>query len=72
MIVFKAWSDAVGPAMAKRAVPVRFRGGELTVEVESAVHLQELKNFTAEEHRREANAKLGRETIRRLAFKLKS
>jgi len=72
MMVFRAWTEAVGPGLARRAVPVRFRGGELTVEVGSAVHLQELKNFTAEGFRREANARLGRETIRRLAFKLKS
>jgi predicted nucleic acid-binding Zn ribbon protein len=71
MLVFGAWSEAVGPDLARRAVPVRFRNGELTVEVESAVHLQELKNFTAEQYRREANAKLGREIIRELAFKLR-
>ncbi|MEW6074153.1 MAG: DUF721 domain-containing protein [Planctomycetota bacterium] len=69
--VFAAWTEVVGPVLAARAVPVRFRDGELVVEVESAVHLQELKNFTGERFRQRANAELGTETIRKLAFKLK-
>ena len=72
MLVFQAWKDAAGEELAKRAIPVRYRNGELTLEVESAVHLQELKNFTGEGYRRGANARLGNEAIRKLAFKLRS
>jgi len=72
MRVFQAWKDAVGDELAQRVVPVRYRDGELTVEVESTVHLQELKSFTGEGYRREANARLGNEAIRKLAFKLRS
>ena len=70
--VFDAWTQAVGPELERRALPVRFRRGELTVEVNSAVHLQELKNFTGDGYRRKANERLGNETIRRLVFKLRS
>lgn len=67
--VFGAWNEAVGPEMARRAVPVRFRRGELLIEVDSAPRLQELKNFTGETYRREVNARLGAELVRKLAFK---
>jgi len=62
----------VGEALARRATPVAFRDGELILELESAVHLQELKNFTGEGYRQDVNAKLGREVVRRLVFKLRS
>ena len=64
-VVFEAWTRALGETMSKRAIPVRFHDGELLVEVESAVHLQELKNFTGEPYRRQANARLEGEVIRR-------
>jgi hypothetical protein len=74
--VFEAWSKALGAELGKRARAVRFQNGELTVEVESAAHLHELRNFTGEGFRRAANAHLEkgdrRDSIRRIAFKLKS
>jgi hypothetical protein len=69
--VYRAWSDALGPELARRAHPVRFERGELVVEVESAAHMQELSNFTGEQYRKLANARLGGEEIRKLAFKLR-
>lgn len=69
--VFEAWTAALGTTMSKRAIPVRFHDGELLVEVESAVHLQEFKNFTGEQYRRKANKKLEGEVVRRLTFKLR-
>lgn len=69
--VFEAWNAVVGEALARRARPVRYRAGELLVEVESAAHLQELRGFTGEEFRRIANQRLEREEIRRVVFKLK-
>ena len=71
-VVFKAWNEVLGTELKKRATPVRFRSGELTVEVESAAHLQEMKNFTGEAYRARANEHLGREAIRKIVFKLKS
>jgi len=69
--VLEAWSKAAGEQLARRARAVRFQDGELLVEVESAAHLQELKSFTGERYRRLANEHLGRESIRRVVFKLK-
>ena len=69
--VFRAWTDALGELLAKRARPVRFQFGELTVEVESSAHLHELQNFTGESYRQAANASLGDERIKKVLFHLK-
>jgi hypothetical protein len=69
--VYAAWIDAAGKDLARHAKPVRFERGELCVEVDSAVHLHELKNFTGEDIRLRANAKLERPEIARIAFRLK-
>jgi hypothetical protein len=69
--VFAAWEESAGPALAKRAVPVRFARGELTVEIESAAHLHELKAFTGELVRANVNRRLGSETVRRVVYKLR-
>ena len=69
--VYGAWREVVGPGMARRARPVRFRKGELVVEVDSAAHMHELEAFTGENHRRAANARIGAERIRRVTFRLK-
>ena len=58
-------------ALRRRARAVRFKRGELTVEVESAAHLQELSSFTGESIKREANRILGDDRIRNVVFKLK-
>lgn len=70
--VFQAWNEALGSPGRDRSEPVRFQAGELTVEVSSSVHLQELENFTGEDVRRRANEKLGSDAIRRVVFRLKS
>ncbi len=69
--IYEAWQAALGEELAHRARPVDFRRGELIVEVESAVHLQELANFTGERFRQLANRDLGSERIRKVTFKLK-
>ena len=68
---FRAWNEAAGEELARRARPVRFARGELTVEVESAAHLHELTNFTGETLRASANQILGKQEIRRVVFRLK-
>jgi len=70
--VYEAWGKVVGETLAQRARPVRFAGGELVIEVESAPQYQELKNFTGEQYRLLANRELGRTAIERVTFKLKS
>ncbi len=69
--VHDAWREAAGEAFARHARPVALRHGVLTVEVDSAAHLQELKSFTGERYRLLANQSLGREEIRQVTFKLK-
>ena len=66
--VLAAWDEALGPPLAGRARALRFRDGELVVEVASAALLQELSNFTGEGHRRAANRRLGAERIRQVTF----
>ena len=66
--VLAAWGQALGPAQAARARAVRFRDGELLVEVASAPLLQELTTFTGEGHRRAVNRRLGAEHIQRVTF----
>ncbi len=66
--VLAAWRAAAGEALAGRARALRFRDGELLVEVNSAAHLQELRNFTGENYRKAANKRLGEERIRRVSF----
>jgi len=44
----KAWTRAVGPAIAQQAQPVRFARGVLTVAVRSSVWLQELQMMIPE------------------------
>ena len=68
---FQAWVEAAGPKWELRAVPVAFRAGRLTVEVDSSVHLHELRNFRGEGLRGRANAALGQDLIRKVAFKLR-
>jgi hypothetical protein len=53
--MFRAFSEAAGPAFARHARAVRFARGELLVEVDSAAHLAELKGFLGEEIRARAN-----------------
>lgn len=67
--VFAAWRAVAGPALAERAVAVRFERGELVVEVASAALLGELASFTGERLRRDVDARLGGGRIQGISFK---
>jgi predicted nucleic acid-binding Zn ribbon protein len=69
--IYRAWNEAVGPELARRARPARFRGGELLVEVDSSAHLGELQSFTGEQYREQANRLFDAPRIERVVFKLK-
>jgi len=70
--IYEAWREALGTELARRARPVTFRAGVLTVEVESAAHKQELTSFTGEAYRRAANEHLKpAQKITSVVFKLK-
>lgn len=68
--VLRAWSDAAGPSWKEHASPVRFRGGQLVVQVGSSVALAELRSFHSERIRALANASLGGDVIRKVVFEL--
>lgn len=67
--VFEAWDQVVGEQLAAVATPVRFRRGELSIDVSSASHYHELVAFTGEGLRKRLNERLGEERVQRLAFK---
>jgi predicted nucleic acid-binding Zn ribbon protein len=69
--IYSAWDEACGPRIAVHARPVRFRDGQLLVEVQSSAHMHELENFTGEGLRRAANQRLGRAEIQSVDFQLK-
>ena len=63
--VQRAWPDAVGPAIAREAVPQSEHGGTLTVACTAAVWAQELDLMGPAVVAR-LNASLGREAVRGL------
>ncbi len=67
--VYAAFEAVAGPDLSRRARPVRFARGVLTVEVSSASHLHELESFRGEELRARVNRELGRDDVRKIAFK---
>ena len=67
--VFEAWNQVAGEGLAAVARPVRFRQGELAVDVSSASHFHELVAFTGEGLRKRLNEALGEDRVKRLAFK---
>jgi len=67
--VYDAFDTAAGTDLARRARPVRFARGVLTVEVDSSSHLHELETFRGEDLRARTNAVLGRPDVRKIAFK---
>ena len=66
---FAAWNEAAGADLAEVARPVRFRAGELAVDVATASHHHELVAFSGESLRRRVNEILGEDLVRRIAFK---
>jgi len=67
--IFDAWNDVAGEKLSAVARPVRFRQGELAIDVSSASHYHELVAFTGEGLRKRLNEALGEERVKRLAFK---
>jgi hypothetical protein len=69
--IYDAWGKALGTDLARHARPVGFSKGELVVEVESAAHMHELRNFSGEALRKKTNDLLGSERVLAVLFKLK-
>jgi hypothetical protein len=67
--IWRAWDDAVGAQIARRAQPVRLRGRTLVVAVSSAPWMQELQ-LLKPTIRAAINARLPRELVRDMFFVL--
>ncbi len=67
--IWRAWEDAVGAQIARRAQPVRLRGRTLIVAVSSAPWMQELQ-LLKPRLRAAINARLPRELVGDLFFVL--
>lgn len=67
--VFTAWRRAVGPALTRQAWPVRWRSGELLIEVASAAHYHELSAFRSQELLHAMAQQLGDDRVKKLVFK---
>lgn len=65
--VWTFWADEVGPMIAARAEPLRFRAGVLFVRVASHAWMQELQ-FMKEALRERLNARLASPLIRDIFF----
>ena len=59
------WNDIVGESIARHSQAVRFRDGQLTVEVESSAWVQELSYLKADIQRRLNDALIGSATTKR-------
>ena len=65
--IWNFWSEEVGPLIARRAQPSRFRNGILFVTVATQSWMQELQ-FMKEKIREQLNARLGAELVRDIFF----
>ena len=63
-----AWDDAAGPELAAKARPVAFRAGLLTVEVEGAALLQEVRGFRTRALLAGLKARPGGAKVREIRF----
>ena len=68
--VFRAFERAVGEQVAARARAVAWRRGVLLVEVASASHFHELKNFTHDACLARVNGVLGSPRVKRIEFRV--
>ena len=67
--IWRVWENEVGPAIARNAQPSWIKEGRLRVAVLDPIWLQEL-NFHESSIREKLNRKLGRETVKRIEFRL--
>jgi hypothetical protein len=65
--IWTFWDDEVGPAIARRAQPARFRNGILFVTVATHSWMQELQ-FIKDELRERLNKRLDGEVVRDIFF----
>lgn len=69
--IWKVWDEAVGPAIARNAQPLWIKDRRLRVKVSDPIWLQELCYLEAGV-REKLNAKLGRQAVEKIEFRLSS
>ncbi len=67
LAIFRIWAAEVGDAVARRASPIGFRDGILSVRVSGAAWMQELQ-FAKEDIRSRLNRRLGVDVVRDVYF----
>lgn len=67
--IWKVWDEAVGPAISSNARPSWIKKGRLRVVVTDPIWLQELE-FMGDRIKEKVNAKLGREAVKKIDFRL--
>jgi len=65
--IWEVWDDAVGPAIARNAQPLRIKNRLLKVRVYDPIWFQELQ-FMEESIREKLNQCLGREAVEKIEF----
>jgi predicted nucleic acid-binding Zn ribbon protein len=69
--IWKIWDEVVGPGIARNAQPLWIKDRRLRVKVSDPIWLQELSYLEAS-LREKLNARLGRQAVERIEFRLSS
>jgi len=69
--IWKIWDEAVGPAIARNAQPLWIKDRRLRVKVSDPIWLQEL-SYMEVTIREKLNARLGRQGVEKIEFRLSS
>jgi predicted nucleic acid-binding Zn ribbon protein len=69
--IWKIWDEVVGPAIARNAQPLWIKDRRLRVKVSDPIWLQEL-SYLEVSVREKLNARLGRQAVEKIEFRLSS
>ena len=69
--IWKIWDEVVGPGIARNAQPLWIKDRRLRVKVSDPIWLQELSYLEASV-RQKLNARLGRQAVEKIEFRLSS
>jgi predicted nucleic acid-binding Zn ribbon protein len=69
--IWKIWDEVVGPAISRNAQPLWIKDRRLRVKVSDPIWLQEL-SYLERSVREKLNARLGRQAVEKIEFRLSS
>jgi predicted nucleic acid-binding Zn ribbon protein len=67
--IWKVWEEVVGPGVAGHTRPSWIKEGRLRIVVSDPIWVQELQ-FVEEDIREKLNARLGRQAVRKIEFRV--